>query len=153
MKYKSCFKYLGVIISDSGLLKQDIKSVVNQKRSNISIKFTNFCKVNRNAPLNVKLDVLASSVTYASETWGSYSKEADLCYRSGLKAALSVRQNTNNEIVFIESGKFPLHCRVQKSQVKFWLYIKRYIVEFPESALNKIMKIGLESNIPYFTLL
>ena len=91
LKYKSFFKYLGVIISDSGSLKADTKSFVNQKRNNVSFKFTNFCKVNRNAPLSVKLDVLdicvASSVSYASETWGNYSKEADSCYRAGLKAA------------------------------------------------------------------
>ena len=153
LKYKNCFKYLGIIISDSGSLKQDVKSIVDRKRSNVSIKFTNFCKVNRNAPLNVKLDVLdicvASSIIYASETWGNNSKEADLCYRSGLKTALSVRKNTNNEIIYIETGKFPLHCRIQKLQIKFWLYVVRYIAEFPDSALSKVVKIGLDNSIPY----
>ena len=123
------------------------------KRANISIKFSNFCKVNRNAPLIAKLDVLdicvSSAITYAGETWGNSAKEADTCYRSGLKTALSIRQSTNNEIIYIETGKFPLHCRIKKSQLKFWLYINEYVSEFPDAALSKVLRIGLESNISY----
>ena len=153
LKYKNSFKYLGVIISDCGSVKQDVKSIIDRKRSNVSIKFTNFCKVNRNAPLDVKLKVLdicvVTSIIYASETWGNNSKEADVCYRSGLKTALSVRKNTNNEIIYVESGKFPLHCKVQKLQTKFWLYVLRYIADFPGSALSKVIEIGEISGISY----
>ena len=142
-----------VLISDRGSLKQDVKTFIDQKRSNLSIKFTNFCKTNRNAPLRVKLDLLdvcvSSSITYAAETWGNNSKEADLCYRSGLRTALSIRQNTNTEIVFIETGKYPLNCRVQKSQIKFWLYVLRYINDFPEAALSKVVNIAKEIGIPF----
>ena len=92
---------------------------------------------------------VSSSITYAAETWGNNSKEADLCYRSGLRTALSIRQNTNTEIVFIETGKYPLHCRVQKSQIKFWLYVLRYINDFPEAALSKVVNIAKEIGIPF----
>ena len=153
LKYCSSFEYLGVIISDSGSLKGDVKSYVDKKRSNISIKFGNFCRVNRNAPLSAKLTVLdacvSSSITYAAETWGNNSKAADTCFSSGVRTALSVRQNTNNEIVYVESGTSPLHCRVQKSQVKFWAYVTNYMDEFPESALSKVVKIALDNNIVY----
>ena len=80
---------------------------------------------------------------------GNNSKEADACYRSGIKTALSIRQNTNNEIIFIESGKFPLNARIKKAQLKFWISVNKYIVEYPEAALSKIMKLGLESNVPF----
>ena len=112
LKYKSVIEYLGVFVTDIASLKNDIKLYVDKKRANVSIKFTNFCKKNRNAPLHVKLDVLdtcvTSALTYGCETWGRYVNEAELCYRSGLKTALNVRQNVNNEIVYIESGKWPL---------------------------------------------
>ena len=118
LKYKHKLEYLGVYISDSGSLKNDIKMVIAQRRANISIKLTNFCKVNRNAPLSVKLDVLdtciSTSITYACETWGSNVSEAELCYRSGIKVAMNVRENTNNEIIYIESGKYPIECKVKK---------------------------------------
>ena len=71
MNHSAKIDYLGIIISDSGSMKQDIKYFLDNKRSNVSIKFLNFCMVNRNALLCVKLDVLdrcvTSSLIYASE--------------------------------------------------------------------------------------
>ena len=153
LKYKSVIEYLGVLVTDAASLKNDVKLYVDKKRANVSIKFTNFCKTNRNVPLHVKLDVLdtcvASALTYACETWGRYVNESELCYRSGLKTALSVRQNVNNEIVYIESGKWPLPSRVKKTQLKFWMYINEYKQSYPNSAVAKVIDIGLSNNIPY----
>ena len=53
LKYKQYFEYLGIIISDNGVLKHDIKSFIDKKRPNVSVKFANFCQVNKNAPLYV----------------------------------------------------------------------------------------------------
>ena len=109
LKYKACIEYLGVFISDAGLINEDVKTYVSHKRANVSIKYTKFCKTNRNAPLNVKLDVLdkcvTSALTYGCEMWGRYVNEVEVCYRSGLKVALNVRENVNNDIVYIESRK------------------------------------------------
>lgn len=52
---------------------------------------------------------VSSALTYGCETWGSYMNEAELCYCSDLKTALNVSQNLNNEIVCIETGKWPLY--------------------------------------------
>jgi hypothetical protein len=126
---------------------------VDKKRANVSVKYTNFCKVNRNAPLHAKLDVLdmcvSSALTYGCETWGSNVNDTELCYRSGLKTALNVRQNLNNDIVYIETGRWPLYARIKKAQLKFWMYMNDYAVEHPDSALAKVLNIGLNSNIGY----
>ena len=131
LKYKHQIDYLGVIISDRGAVKSDVKSFIDKKRPNISIKFSNFCQVNRNASLFVKMQTLdlcvSTAITYACETWGSNINEAELCYRAGLKCALSIRENINNEIIYLESGRFPLACRIKKLQLKFWLFINKYI--------------------------
>ena len=86
------FVYLGVVVSDSGSIKEDVKMYLDKKRSNVFIKFSNFCKINRNAPLSVKLEVLekcvSSSLLYGSETWGSNTQEVEVIYRSGIKIAL-----------------------------------------------------------------
>ena len=66
-----------------------------------------------------------------------------------MRAALSVRQNTNDEIVYIESGKYPLHCRIKKQQLKFWLYILKYTSDNPNSSLNKILSKANELGISY----
>ena len=92
---------------------------------------------------------VSSALTYGCETWGKYTNEAELCYRLGLKTALNIRGNINNEIVYIESGKWPLCSRIKKAQLKFWLYINNYSLKYPESALTKVLNIGLQNNITY----
>ena len=104
------------------------------------IKCSNFCRVNRDAPLFAKLEVLekcvSSSLLYSSETWGSNFHDIDYIHRSGIKTALGVRQNVNNEIVYIESNTFPLICKIKKRQLKFWRNINEYIEIYPESAIK-----------------
>ena len=72
-----------------------------------------------------------------------------MCYRSGLKTTLNVRQNLNNEIVYIESGKWPLCPRIKKAQLKFWLYVGEYTSFYPDSALAKVIDSGLTHNVSY----
>ena len=111
LPYKNELKYLGIKISDSGNLREDVSRYVEAKRNNLSIKFRNFCRRHFLAPLFVKTKVLnscvSSSLIYACETWGmKTSKIAETAFRQGLKSALSVRDCTNNEIVYVESGEW-----------------------------------------------
>ena len=154
LKYKSSFEYLGVIISDTGVLKNDVNSYVVKKSANVTVKFTNFCRTNKNAPFHVKLDVLdkcvTSSLLYGCETWANCITDVEQPYRSGLKIALNVRQNLNNEIVHLETGRSPLCGRIKSLQLKFWLFVTtKYMTEFPESALAKVVKIGIDCNSKY----
>ena len=116
----------------------------DKKPSNVLIKYSNFCKVNRNAPLSVKLYVLdryvSSSLRYCSETWDSITHAIDIIYRSGIEISLGVRQNVSNEITYIESNKFPLNYKIHNSQLKFWNTITEYIDKHPESSLSKIIR-------------
>ena len=66
-----------------------------------------------------------------------------------MKIALNIRQNVNNEIVYIESGTWPLCARIKRTQLKFWLSINEYILSYPESALAKVLDIALKSNNAY----
>ena len=153
LKYKPSFDYLGVIVSDTGLLKDDVKTYVERKSGNVSVKSTNFCKSNKNAPLHVKLDILdkcvAASIIYGCETWGVNVNDAERCYRAGLKTAMNVRQNLSNEIVHIETGKWPLNVHIKRQQLNFWLQMKDYMSSHPESALSKVYNMAVESNSPY----
>ena len=153
LKYKSKVDYLGVIVSDSGLLKEDVKSFIDRKNGNVSVKFTNFCKINKNAPLHVKLEVLdkcaKASLIYGCETWGANVNDVERCYRAGLKTALNVRQNLNTEIVHIESGKMPLRAQIKSMQLKFWSQMKVYVTENPQSALAKVYNMGITAKSSY----
>ena len=147
LEYKSVLTYLGVKISDSGCLKKDVEMYVQGKRSNVTIKYGNFCRKNFLAPLDVKFDVLntcvSASVTYACETWAdSWPKTVETIYRQGLRTALSIRGSTNNEIVYLESGEYPLEISIKKQQVKFWLSIKDMLENKPEHYISKLVKLG-----------
>ena len=153
LKYKSVQDYLGVIVTDGGVLKHDITRFIREKRSNVLVKFTNFCSKNFLAPLRIKLDVLdscvATSLLYASETWWNYGKEVEVIYRNGLRSALGLRSNVNNEILYIESGKYPLKCRILKQQLKFWLSIQNYCEKSPDSALKHFLDVANEIELPF----
>ena len=64
--------YLGIIFSDTGRINNGVK--VKGKRSDITMKYTNFCAQNYLAPFKIKLAVLhscvKSSLSYSCETWG-----------------------------------------------------------------------------------
>ena len=61
---------------------------------------------------------------------------------SGIKTALDIRDNVNNENICIESNQFPLECRIKKMQLKFWLYLQEYVGLHPTSAVSKVLVMG-----------
>ena len=105
------------------------------------------------APFHVKLQVLDTCVTsallYACETWAYYGKEVEAVYRSGLRTALGIRTSINNEIVYIESDRFPLKYKIKKQQLKFWLHVKDYISTNPRSALDTFVLKANEIDLPF----
>ena len=159
LPYKKVLKYLGVKISDSGSLKEDVNRFVEEKRSHLSIKYRNFCRKNFMAPLFVKMKVLNSCVSasllYACETWGTNKmKNAETAYRQGIKSALSVRDCTNNEIAYIESGEWPLEIRITKQQIKFWTSIQDIMNSNPDHYITKLVRIGESTDyIKYYNSL
>ena len=66
-------------------------------------------------------------------------KNAETAYRQGLKSALSVRDGTNNEIVYIESGEYPLEIRIVKQQLKFWTAIENIMNSDPNHYITKLV--------------
>ena len=154
LKYCPVVKYLGVKISDSGILKKDVEMFVEDKRANLTIKYGNFCRKNYLAPLDIKLRVIntcvSASLLYSCETWGdSQPKQIEVLYRQGLKTALGVRKCVNNEIVYTECGEFPLDVRIKKQQLKFWSTLQEYLQQNPNHYMHRL--INLATNYPYIS--
>ena len=154
LEYKSVIKYLGMKISDTGCIKEDNEMNIEDKRSNVTIKFGNFCRKNFLAPLDVKLTVLntcvTASITYGCEVWGEAKiSKLEVLYRQGLKSALSVRNCVNNEIVYFETGSWPLQVRVTKQQLKFWSSINEIMREKPDHYISKLVSKALDSNCSF----
>ncbi len=70
-------------------------------------------------------------------------------YRSGLRTALAIRNTTGNEISYIESGQFPLECKIKKQQLNFWKTLLRQKNENPHTPLSKLMDYAIKLNVKY----
>ena len=115
LSYVCSYVYLGYIITDTGSIQNDVDKHIISKRSNSTIKFLNFCRGNCTAPLYVKFKVLDSCVNacylYGCEVWEDCNlSKLETLHRKGIRTAMSVRQSVNNEIVYAESGRYPLSC-------------------------------------------
>ena len=144
LEYKSSYVYLGVIITDNGNLRYDLETYIDNKRSNVTIKYNNLIRKHVNMPMKFKLQVLDSCVCsvliYACETWGITNVQSlETSYRFGLKRALSVRDSTCNEIVYIETGRSSLCARISKQQLSFWKKLGAYIDENPNQPLKSLI--------------
>ena len=153
IEYTPILKYLGIYISSAGIISKDVKHYIDVVRPIASVRFPNFCSLNKHAPLNVKMSVLDRCVVpallYASETWGKYFSNITIIYRNALKTALGIRNTINNEICYIEIGRHPLECMIKAHQHKFWTYILKYANDNPNTALSKILVQAERINLPY----
>ena len=115
---------LGSHLSQTGNLVDDLNSDFCS-RFKSCIKFYNFLRSNRRAPLSVKLKVLKAcvvqSLLHNCETF-SYQLPKDLenQYFKLIKTTLGVRQSTPNLIVLIESGLLPLKGVIASRQFGFY---------------------------------
>ena len=154
IEYKASYLYLGVVVSDTGCISHDIEKFVEKKRGNVAIKYNNFLRKNFLAPLPVKLQVLdvcvSTTLTYGCETWGTASVNSiEVAYRLGLKRALSIRESTNTEIVYLEANRHPLNIRIARQQLKFWNTLQIYLAENPDHPLATLIEQGQQSRLPY----
>ena len=95
LPYKSSVVYLGVIVSDSGLLSTDVILQAQSKYKSVSVKFANYITNNKFAPVTVKLKVLRtcvnSAILYSCETWGPSSLvKLETIHRNAIRIALSL---------------------------------------------------------------
>ena len=119
---------LGTPISETGNIQKDLNMHLELRFKNC-LKFFNFIRANRLAPIAVKLKVLMacvmSTLLYNCETFGAnLPKGLETLYYKLIKSALNVRPNTPNHIVLIESGLLPLRALILKRQLKFFRKFK-----------------------------
>ena len=113
--------YLGLTITDSLKLKDDITAESYRRNANV-IKYYAFLRKNKPAPTYIKLKVLdacvLSSLIYNSETWANSTiKEMEVKYRRILKTILGVKLSTCNEVLYLELGRVSLQTLVEIKQI------------------------------------
>jgi hypothetical protein len=156
LKYQARQTYLGAIITDTGNLTHDIMQHSKSKQPSVSIKLTNFIRNNKYCPVWIKLKVLTtcvnSSLLYGCETWSNNSIDCiEKLHRKGLKIVLGVRDNTPNDILYAETGHYPLISSIRARQYIFWTGLCKDKLDNPESQLSIFIGRALDQNISFIT--
>ena len=118
---------VGSHLSQTGNLMNDLNSDFCS-RSRSCIKFYNFLRSNRRAPLSIKLKVskacVVSSVMHNSEAFGNkIPKDLETQYYKLIKSTLGVCRSTPNLIVLIQSGLLPLKAlitSINRKSINVW---------------------------------
>ena len=152
--YKKSVVYLGVIVSDCGVMNVELDLHVKDRSKSVYIKLANFMRNNNSAPVIIKLKILKacleSSLLYSCETWSSSSlQKVETLYRKAIKATLSMGSRTPSEIVYIESGLSQLKCKVYKRQYIMWKKLLSDIDIDNTTTISKLYKLALSKNIQY----
>ena len=139
---------LGSHLVETGALKDELKLHFELRFKNC-IKFFNFVRSNRYAPIAVKLKVLRACVTstllYNCEAFGHLLPTGlEPLYHKLIKSALNVRPNTPNELALIESGMLPLKALVMKRQIGFYRRFKESLQK--NSAREAVFKVLCEDD-------
>ena len=113
----------------SGNLRLDLELHYKKRFKNV-IKYFNYIKMNKIAPISVKLKVLKSCVVttllYNCEAFGYGIPDGlEEIYFKMLRAALGVRSNCPKLLLLIESGFLPIKCLIELRQLKFFRRFKK----------------------------
>ncbi len=120
------YKYLGVVVSDTGNHFSDqidyVEAVAN--RAVYSVQGYLYSLNQMPPPISMKLfdSLVAPILEYGSEIWSlcnSYNSLETL-YLRFMKSSLGVRPQTTTVAVMGELGRYPLSIRLQVKAVKFW---------------------------------
>ena len=123
-----------------------------KKRYNNVIKFYNFMRSNKPAPVQVKLKVLKAGVMsgllYNCETFGPVIPDGlESVYRKMLKCCLNVRHNVPNHTLFVETGFLFICTLILARQWKFYQRFAGSLA--PQSRREKMLQFLLHHKTPF----
>ena len=129
----------------SGVVKIDLELHFKKRFKNV-IKYFNYIRANRIAPVCVKLKVLkscvASTLLYNCQAFGpNLPAGMNEMYLKMIRAALGVRSNCPNLIVLIEAGCLPLQCLMESRQLNFFRNFRKSLApnSVRESVFNEML--------------
>ena len=130
VKYTQKEKYLGHYITDDNSLNESITCDLQERESNVIVKYRNFINNNKGASIHVRLKVFqacfCSTILSNCEVWGHcLPKRVLTLYNKGLKLALDVRLSTPTALIFLESRQPSVLALVRKRHIQFWKTLQK----------------------------
>ena len=119
------YKYLGIVLSESGSLKLTISTLANQANKALFILQKAISKLSYPKPsllLHLFDSLVRPVLDYGCEIWGYLpTEDLELIHRKFCKFALGVPKSTTNIACYGELGRPPLILRWKTSMTKYWL--------------------------------
>ena len=141
---------LGSHLTSIASVKEELALHMTKRYKSV-VKFYNFLRSNRIAPVKVKLKVLkscVSSLLHNCETFGDYlPKDLETTYHKLLKSCLNVRLNTSNDNTLIETGFLPIKAVILMRQYKFYMRFKDNIKK--QSRREKMLNLLLQNRTDF----
>ena len=133
IEYTSKEKYLGHYLTDDNVLKNSILQDIEERATNVVIKFRNFINNNKTITLATRLKVFQACFRAAilsnCEAWGPcIPQRVHTLYHLGLKLAIGVRISTPTALIFLETRQHSMKAIIWKRQLDFWLNLNKDIV-------------------------
>lgn len=126
IKVTNSYKYLGMGFTTKLSIRSAMKDVcIKGKRGVIEIQ-KSMKKLNT-ADLELFWKMFDTQIepilTYASEVWGlcEEGKLIEKVHTFAIKRLLSVSLHASNNLVYGESGRYPLYIRIYVKSIKYWL--------------------------------
>ena len=121
--YCTSYLYLGAYITDDASYRTSITMHINDKKKHY-LKYVSFLVKNPDLPFTIKKKVaeacVLTTILYGCETWFNYDcRKLEIVYMGIIKALLSVRKTTCNDLCLIESGIPSLQAMIRNKQYKY----------------------------------
>ena len=120
------------------------------------MKLRNFCINNFTCPWFIKKRILNacidSTILYGCETWSHFnSKEIETVHRKAIKCILGIKDSTNNEVAYLDSGISNLLPIIRSRQWNFWQNIMLNYYNDTDNSINKVITLAISRNLRYIT--
>lgn len=141
------FAYLGITLSPSGSFYRTFETLSGQaikaifKLQSYLYKFTTVTVEHK---LSLFDKLILPILNYGSQVWGfAEGQSLELIHTKFCKRILGVRQQTQNNFVYSELGRYPLKCYRIVNIIKFWFKI----LKCPDLKLLKISYLMLINDL------
>ena len=118
------FNYLGVTFNYTGSFVLNNQCLAGKALKAMNVLFQNVKRLELKPNVSMQLfdAFVGSIINYACPVWGfSKSKELERIHLKFCKMILGVRQNSCNDAVYVELGRYPLYVNRFVQIIKYWL--------------------------------
>ena len=139
----NCYKYLGLYLSTKLSFSKALDDMASRGRNAVISIIRTLWKLNFSPFIFFKMfdAQVKPIIMYGAEIWGLTSyKPVENVHTFALKKLLNVSPRTPNDMVYAETGRYPLYICTYVACIKYWLRLTRMNASrLPRKAYNMLL--------------